>query len=430
MISFKYHFYPVGQGLFSTGSICLRAYDAPKFLWVYDCGTVSDQMYVVNAVERLKSYAGNRSKIDLLILSHFDRDHISGVVRLISELAVGTLVLPYMPLAQRLEIAFKDHSYSPSDPFTDFCINPVRYLLSQEQSDLGRILLIPYSGVEGPSYPEESPNPTEPAPDDELNIQYVPDDVEDSNDRSALSNKGSSSVAVDYLKPGTSMVLPAVLWEFVPYNVDNPRSMNAKFLKLVEDKRDSLLRSGTVEDRINALNALKDAYDCNFGARSSRRNAISLFFYSGPIYSKNRILPICLNGRLRSRVDNWNQRLHKYPCWHQGRIDDLGDTSQSSILYTGDGYLNNPKRLEQLATYFGVTRLDRVGVFQVMHHGAKGNWHAGVAAAIAPLYSVFSSDPASGYQHPHANVLREFWRYGAVQVDTHNEFTARGLIIK
>ena len=430
MISFRYNFYPVGQGLFSAGSICPRAYDAPRFLWVYDCGTASGQMYIDNAIERLKSYAGNRRKIDLLILSHFDRDHISGVVRLISEFAVGTLVLPYMPLAQRLEIAFQDDSYSPSDPFTDFCINPVGYLLSQEQSGLGRILFIPYSGVEGPSYPEESPNPTEPAPDDELNIQYVPDDAEDRNDRSALRNEGSSSVAVEYLKPGTAIVLPAVLWEFVPYNVDNPLSMNDEFLNLVEDKRDSLLGAGTVEDRINALKELKEAYDCSFGARSNKRNAISLFIYSGPIYSKHWMRPSMLNGESRTFVDNPTYRSQQCKCMRLSRADYLGDASQSSILYTGDGYLNTVSKLRKLVAYYGATRIDSVGVLQVMHHGAKRNWHSGVAEAIAPLFSVFSSDPNRKCPHPHVQVLRDFLRYGPVQVDTHNDFTAQGFIIK
>jgi hypothetical protein len=62
-----------------------------------------------------------------------------------------------------------------------------------------------------------------------------------------------------------------------------------------------------------------------------------------------------------------------------------------------------------------------------MHHGAKANWHHGVAAAIAPLFSVFSSDPErKKWKHPNAQVLRDFWCYGAVQVDKSTDFTASG----
>lgn len=64
-----------------------------------------------------------------------------------------------------------------------------------------------------------------------------------------------------------------------------------------------------------------------------------------------------------------------------------------------------------------------------MHHGAEANWHQGVAAAISPLFSVFSSDPErKKWKHPHAPVLRDFWRYGAVQVDKHADFTASGYL--
>jgi hypothetical protein len=66
-----------------------------------------------------------------------------------------------------------------------------------------------------------------------------------------------------------------------------------------------------------------------------------------------------------------------------------------------------------------------------MHHGAEDNWHKGVAARITPLFSVFSSDPEhKKYKHPHAPVLRDFWRYGAVQVDKRTGFCVGGLLIK
>ena len=73
----------------------------------------------------------------------------------------------------------------------------------------------------------------------------------------------------------------------------------------------------------------------------------------------------------------------------------LGDINRCSMRYTGDSmcYLDTPIRLNHFVNYFLDERIGKVGVFQVMHHGSKKNWHHGVAARIAPLFSVFSSDP-------------------------------------
>jgi hypothetical protein len=59
-----------------------------------------------------------------------------------------------------------------------------------------------------------------------------------------------------------------------------------------------------------------------------------------------------------------------------------------------------------------------------MHHGARGCWHTGVAKALSPYFSVFSSDPdRSPLKHPHAEVVRDFLPYGPVQVDKKQLFT-------
>ena len=64
-----------------------------------------------------------------------------------------------------------------------------------------------------------------------------------------------------------------------------------------------------------------------------------------------------------------------------------------------------------------------------MHHGAEGNWHEGVAAALAPAASLFSSDPANKkLGHPHAPVLRDFWPYCPVQVDGTNTFRLHAIL--
>lgn len=73
-VYFTYH--GIGQGMFYTGKIDFGNGE-PAFNFVYDCGTSSRQQLLKNAIT---AYHANCShSIDLLILSHFDDDHINGL---------------------------------------------------------------------------------------------------------------------------------------------------------------------------------------------------------------------------------------------------------------------------------------------------------------------------------------------------------------
>lgn len=117
-------FWNVGQGLFSSGRIQMG--DALAFHWVYDCGTSSSQKLIQNAVNKY-NFDKNHRNIDLLVLSHFDKDHISGVKELLKNgRKIKRWVVPYYPLWQRLVIAsFLD--IQPDDEEWGFYQNPIQY---------------------------------------------------------------------------------------------------------------------------------------------------------------------------------------------------------------------------------------------------------------------------------------------------------------
>jgi hypothetical protein len=429
--NFDFHFYPVGQGLFSTGSIYCDEEEVPRFLWVYDCGTTSSQRLVDSGIERLKDYAGARPFIDLLTLSHFDQDHISGVARLLEEFKIGTLMLPYMPLAQRLVLAFEVGSGGAEDPMTAFYLNPVAFLLAQDGPGIERILFVLPSGNEGPAYPGELPNPHELGSDDELRIPSFPIKLANRDDTDSLVQAGrqnKSGASVNFLGPGAQIILATALWEFIPYNDDSEDEIPAEFYLCVAKERDRLLAAASKVSRKNALKRLKKAYDDHFGSNPVERNVISLFLYAGPIYP--RLKTCWLAEGKSSWMDAHRWRKCSFPAVRLWDLQDISEDPprpQCSILYSGDGYLDTNLRLKNLVDYLGEARVQGTGVFQVMHHGAEANWHQGCAEAIAPRFSVFSSDPErKRWKHPHAPVLRDFWRYGAVQVDKDSGFTASG----
>lgn len=81
----KFAFHPVGQGLFYSGVI-------KKYNFVYDCGTNSHKRYLENAIS---SYQCN--KLDMLIISHFHKDHICGIKELFDKTGgAKNVIMPYL----------------------------------------------------------------------------------------------------------------------------------------------------------------------------------------------------------------------------------------------------------------------------------------------------------------------------------------------
>ncbi len=86
-INSSFRVYNVGQGLFYTGNIKLDKNRVFKF--IYDCG--GDK---VNDV--LDKYLGEEAEIDMLAISHFDNDHISGLPKLLNSVKkIKKIFIPY-----------------------------------------------------------------------------------------------------------------------------------------------------------------------------------------------------------------------------------------------------------------------------------------------------------------------------------------------
>lgn len=409
-------FHPVGQGLFATGVLDTDQEHSQGFRWVYDCGTSSKQVLLQNAIQRTpcgQPIAGSsKPSLDLVTVSHFDNDHISGLETLLSEFSIGTLLLPYMPLWQRLVLAFSE-GVDTQQALMRFFLNPVAYLADIPGADIGQIVFVPPSPEAGP--PENTDlAPVLPQTDGPWGLKFDRQDErsdDENSDMAAFESVSSTSrVSVEMMRAGSGLQVER-LWEFIPYNDSSvsPKP-TPKFCEAVEVLRQELLNAATLKEAGDALVALKNEYDKHFGKSAKQRNVISLFLYGGPIGGE---------AVARFRYVNVDDRERFGRRWYFGGSHK--GIRSLSILYTGDGYLETKSRLSRLRGYLGNARTERIGCLQVMHHGAKGNWHCGVAKAFSPVLSVFSSDPAhKGLGHPHAPVLRDFWPYNPVQADSSN----------
>ncbi|MDP9838640.1 hypothetical protein J2T09_003412 [Neorhizobium huautlense] len=383
--------WPVGQGLFSTGAIVTE--NGRRFNWTYDCGTTSSDLLLMDAISSAhqQRWLLGLSAIDLAVLSHFDKDHISGFSRLVRSASIRVILLPYLTPLQRLVLALQQ-GLSADDGEFGFYVDPVGYLQGLDGGDIGEIIFVLPSG------PDDSPTPPpmDPRPDpegpEELPVKYQYDEPPEEADRELFEI--SASARVRYLKRGGTISVP-FFWEFLPYN---DASMLPKITKTFRSRASKLVQDmlNMPSARAKTLAKLKALYETVFRG-SVDRNIISLFVYSGPLDPAATL--------------KW--------LGSSQPVGLSGGSTRFAQMYTGDGSLGAGRQLLDFDNHYRpYGRLDRAGILQVMHHGAEGNWHAGLASFLNPAASIFSSDPNhKGYGHPHAAVLRDFWPFHSVQVD-------------
>ncbi|MDU8500706.1 hypothetical protein RYB01_16150 [Pseudomonas syringae] len=421
-------FHGVGQGLFSSGSICLLSqFGDSEFNWVYDCGTDSAQHYLDSSLSdldhRIRTPGGGRPYLDLVTISHFDSDHISGLVKLLERFDVGDLLLPYVPLWQRLVIGFHAHR-AHSSRLTSFLVDPVAFITSVPKANVKRILFVsggpsidepPLARDGPPRRPSRLPAanernagsqdsgsiPVKVETEDLSSLSDVDDKRFDSENMARVAGKRTNVAFITY---GTGLVI-AGYWEFLPYNDAQLAPMASRiFRNRVSYLRGKLL--GSVKAiTTRALKELKDLYakEFNFKGQKENQNLISLFLYGGPIGSKT--------GKMWVRGSEVDRPLPPRRLWCVPISICIG-----GVLYTGDGYLNTPLRFDSMQAFLGAHRVSGLSLLQVMHHGAKANWHSGLAGKIQPMFSVFSSNPDhKGYRHPHTEVTTDFASYRPLQ---------------
>lgn len=423
MLSANYQFMPVGQGLFATGSFGLDGCVQPRFRWVYDCGTASGLHLIESGIEQLKDEIPKpqteKRVLDLVVISHFDADHLNGLKHLLIQFHIKNLMLPFTYLGQRLQYMFSQRPYT-SKADQAYYLDPVETILAIEGVKIDSIILV--LPATGDPVPVQAPplEPTSPRQFGSLLFEqgFIPNnDLIGNTEISAMRNMTIKNKVSLQVMSGNSAATYNEIWEFIPYNEPYSTSKaSVDFLKKVEAKRQILFSSTSVE-KTHAIKSLKKTYDEHFGSSGKDRNIISLFLYSGPV-NRIDITPSDITCLLVDTAP-WEKK------------ECMKDRLLLSVLYTGDGYINKIRRWNELVHYFGELRMSRIAALQVMHHGARGNWFKGLANLICPALSIFSSDPDRGGKpeksHPHAKVLEDFRSHCPLQADKKNsvEFQIR-----
>jgi hypothetical protein len=378
------HQKPVGHGGFHVGALGL---DEPAFRWIYDCGAWREAGKAALAGEiadYTRAVVGSRRPVDLLFVSHFDADHVSGLNDLLGGLkrvGVRTVVIPYLNSDEAFAViagAAAADRWSPEvgrvvfDPVSWFVARGVKRVIRIRPDDGGG----PPPVLDGGPRLEGGTEPA--APDGDLAAVF-----QDRHGR--LLGAGLEADAQDIVTDtGLRVWVGAGSsysdWCFIPYVHPAPpeelESLRAEAQGLFGCSPDdanfpevaiTFMRSSARRKELREIIERKELGDAN---------AISMSLYIGPstrsgerlIYSKNAEVPL----------------------------------DKAGWLLTGDAQLANRTRRSRWLSFFEATR-DQIGVMMLPHHGAAGNFHREILQA-APAATFFITADENDRRRPHKNV--------------------------
>lgn len=354
MISLRRTFHPIGQGAFYSEVFHREGGNRP-FVFVYDCGTETgnshQQKPLTQQIDDWIRY-DNVQQIDLLCISHFHKDHINGLDHLLSRVKVKKTLIPMLP--EEVVTLTRIHNlvtadFDPiQDGNIDGYIEELYYNAYNKESRFGEIIAV---------RPDEG-------------------EMQGQNDEKSTLLPQVAGVA-----NGTELFFAENIWVYKPFNSILPSDPLAK--KVVTNiknrlpyviKVDGSLDVGLImNDKFFRL-VLMGEYNKEFKGRGD--NLYTLVVESKPA-----------DGVTVQPCDKCAR------CLYFGDFDTSGDKSRLGRLFN---------------TY---RDYKDIGIVQVPHHGAKGNWKQEMLQGCPRLY-VVSAGSNNSYHHPSYWVLHEIWKDG------------------
>lgn len=380
----NFTFHSVGQGLFYSGTINI---DGTERHIVYDCGTFFEKGLLQHEINETFSC---EDTIDLLVISHMDQDHISGIRYLLDR--VSRVKVLFMPYTEPEELAFYAVKYESSRrKHTDYInlILDFEDVVSNEK--IQRVIML--TDQEGDGNPVAS----EGTESEDISFKFRGNREKQESIDKVLQEK---KIQVAYYD---GICVFSMAWDFRFYVQDHGREDRVRFHESLE-KRELTISSfrdlrGLWESK-EQLAKLKEAYE----EVHKKLNLTSLMLLHKPLGHDEffiTVYPIgcCRVWRHFPRCCIWRER---------------GETSLTgTTILLGDAMLRSKKSCEAIKTYFS-NDLGDCAIALVPHHGSKDNGCQRLLQYIESELWVVSFGIHGRYGHPDTEVLRDFgksWEY-------------------
>lgn len=408
MIHVHQCFNAVGHGTFFNG----LAYDveyANSFSWIYDCGSRRTTR-IDQELTCLEGWEKWPEKVDLLVLSHFDDDHVNGVERLLRSRRVRILALPYMDVGHSLACAASISTDPCSASTAAFQIDPLGWLQSRGLAGQVDTVLLVQGGPRGDNDPpvDGGAVPLPGGPEGNLRGRDARPDTDGKavfHNASATNGTGNTATAPRsiFWRHAEATVAHGIPLELMFFNSTQPdlfhnngsggllARRSRQPTSIVQADVDLVMRSYGLQDlsrppKRRWRDALRAVYVKHFGNSSQQRNNISLCLLVRPLGLKATHCSIFRHRDICCST-----------CRHRVSLKEKAGT-----LLLGDLRIDNAT-LAEMRAHFGSARWADLGTVQVPHHGSRHSWAPGAAAVFSPDRFIHCIPDASPH-HPHKNV--------------------------
>lgn len=361
----EFRLWPVGQGLFYSGSI--RKEDN-SFEFIYDCG--GDKLIISNIVDNYLKYSSK--EIDMLVISHFDEDHINGLPYLLDKVKkIKKIFIPYYDGISSY-LLFLAYIYGNGGNFSD---------------KIDDIIMVRTNHIE-----EEN----------------IPNDFNELRSKRAIDETYMiGNIRVSEMEVSSTIDLKGI-WKFKFYNTLLKKN---KSVGTIKDRIDNLINqnaSFSLEELLskhleNVKQSLKDIYNVSVPSnlRNSSQNQASLCLYHSPLSC-----PWPMYVSMISNLMLCESLLHTL----------TGDTNVGTIL-TGDISLRVNKRTKKYNHFCNhfATEKDKTFFFLVPHHGASNNWNSDILTDFKNVkFFLNSAGVNNRYGHPAELMIKEILATGSM----------------
>lgn len=378
----------VGQGGLHSAVLDV---DDTKFRYIYDCGSMNTD----SLIRGIDQVCEDESPINMLFLSHLDEDHTNGLDRLLQQVDVDCVLLPYLLPFDRALLVVESlvRPIGTSSAISRLALlrNPAGWL---RERGAKRVIF-----VRG----RTSDDPAVEPPRDRDQKPLVPRLPEarsaTESERSALG-AGTGDCEV---MPSGWISLSANhhdVWELAPYVHPEglrPQQLRTAFavalgIKNAAPESPRWLAALKKALRVDAKrSALAKLYNQHI---RKDRNLTSMSLYSGPV---NPVLSVSDASYRRFNAD------HHAIAW----------------IGTGDMHLDVNVRREGFET-FHEKKLPLVTTFALPHHGARRNMPTSFVSAHRGCTWVAAYGTQNPYKHPDTHLMQVAGTWGAaVRVTQH-----------
>lgn len=379
-IQSRWTFHRAGQGCFYTGLI--KAPSEEIFSFVFDCGSIKGAGILREEIDdfKMKLKKLGKMEIDLLVISHYDADHINQLPSLLKNFRCKLVVLPYLSNFQRLFVYSNQRLNDATDSvdYLNFIIDPFSYL---NQLGVEKVIFIDGNNESLVDNAILRPdNPNEPI-NDFIQFQIINDlAVHNEPEIKGELNPTFKKFLGDTceLRKGNGKIIVGHYWEFYFYEQEYPKDLINHYRKFIERTFGIQISSkGLTDTQLSNLvkdrrlrKQLKESHEYFFGDS----NDTGLIVQHGPIGQRH--------------IESFTTKI-------------LYSEASCFTLLNGDCSLSKVKFPDYIKSTSNYIRF-----FQVPHHGSQLSWETGLwKFGLDRSHMIVNYGTNNRFNHPHAGVV-------------------------